>query len=623
MVRTLLRIYACSFLLFITFFTFGQGSIEADLDSVDKYLNEGEFTPAYLFSIKATMALDKLKIDDTEFKYNAYKKFIKSINYGIQRMSSPYSRLTFYKAEYNTYETTIGLAFELYQKTNDNQYLIEAFELVERNRNVLFLQSIKGNENLNFGGVPDSILIQESIYIADIKQVNDSLSFYKKRITSHSKKIIDRLELEKDELTASFKAFREKNQKQYQNFNALIERNRIISIPDIQQKLKPEQAFIEYFYGDRHIYAFVFTKNNIHFARVASTSMVKQLIIDFKRSNHHDEKQFVNISYKLFKTLFQPLTGYLNDIKKITLIADGALSYLPFEAFLTAAPKKWDYNFSTLPYLIYKYQFAYHQSATSYLNIKTIKLQKGKALALAPLFTDAVKNHIAGNDSLYNLLNPLLASQQLLKHLQGYYSTQLLTGIQATKRNFLKYQQAPLLHFATHTLVNDIAPLESRIALARSDTSDNGYLLLKDLYQMSLNAELVVLGSCETGQGVFSKGEGMVSLAYGFDLAGAASTVYSLWAVDEQATIDLMQLFYKNLAKGWDKDKALHEAKIKYLKTANEVSSEPFYWASFVFNGDTKPLSNVQRNSKNNWIFWLAIVLFVSGIFLFFSLKRR
>jgi CHAT domain-containing protein len=341
--------------------------------------------------------------------------------------------------------------------------------------------------------------------------------------------------------------------------------------------------------------------------------------VDFKNSLHRDEMRFVQTSFKLYQQLFQPLMKHLKNVKNIAIVADGALSYLPFDAFLIKAPQNWDYDFSTLEYLIYKYQIAYQQSATSFLHPKPVTSHRKKALALAPLFTENIKKSIANQDSLYLQLNPLLVSQQLLKDIKRLYSIKLLTGKAATFSNFLNHKNAPLLHFATHTLVNEVSPLESKIALARSDTSDNGYLLLKDLYQMSLNAELVVLGSCESGQGVFNRGEGMISLAYGFDLAGANSTVYSLWAVDERATVDLMRLFYQNLAKGWDKDKALHEAKLEYLQVANEVTSEPFYWASFVLNGHTRPLEQVKRN-KGSWWVWILVGfgILVFGYFRFF-----
>lgn len=598
-----------------------QNTIEADLDSIEHYLNEGEFTPAYLYSMKALKGLKSVPADDIEFRYKAYQKFIQVINHGIDRMSSPDARQLLYRAEYQTYETTIGLAYELFKQTNDLKYMQYAFDLVERNRNVLFLQSIKGNENLNIGGVPDSILAEESWYIAEIKQLNDSLSIYKETLNHTIHPIIDRLESEKNKLELEFDTFRIANAELYKNFNSITARKKKISIKNIQQQLHFKDAFIEYFYGDKYVYAFLIAKHHLRFIRLSPTPITQQSIVNFKNSLHRDEMRFVQTSSDLYQQLFQPLYHSLKNVKNITIVADGALSYLPFDAFLTKSPENWNYDFSTLDYLIYHFQINYQQSATSYLYPKPLSSNRKKALALAPLFTESVKKRIPNTDSLYLALNPLLASKALLKNIQRLYHTDVLIGTSATASNFLNYKNAPLLHFATHTLVNEISPLESKIALARSDTSDNGYLLLKDLYQMSLDAELVVLGSCETGEGVFSRGEGMVSLAYGFDLAGANSTVYSLWAVDERATVDLMRLFYQNLAKGWNKDKALHEAKIQYLREANEVTSEPFYWASFVLNGDARPLQQV-KPKRGNWWIWMIAFLGILGLGYFRFFRR-
>ena len=117
----------------------------------------------------------------------------------------------------------------------------------------------------------------------------------------------------------------------------------------------------------------------------------------------------------------------------------------------------------------------------------------------------------------------------------------------------------------------------------------------------------------------FIMGEGIMSLARGFMYAGCPSIVMSLWPVDDQSTSLLMKYFYTGLDNGLSKDKALRNAKIEYLRSADAVKSNPFYWAGFVPIGNTKPI--LLRHRSSHWT-WLSIS-FLSGLCLTWILKRR
>ena len=77
-------------------------------------------------------------------------------------------------------------------------------------------------------------------------------------------------------------------------------------------------------------------------------------------------------------------------------------------------------------------------------------------------------------------------------------------------------------------------------------------------------------------------GEGVMSLARSFVLAGSQSVLTSLWSVDDCATSDIMVEYYKCLKKGMSKDDAIAQAKLVYLKTADLNNSHPYYWGAFV-----------------------------------------
>jgi len=142
---------------------------------------------------------------------------------------------------------------------------------------------------------------------------------------------------------------------------------------------------------------------------------------------------------------------------------------------------------------------------------------------------------------------------------------------------------------------------------------------------MSLKVQLVVLSACETGYGKFQQGEGVMSLARSFMYAGVPSMLVSMWQVNDASTSAIMQLFYKNLAKGMDKAEALQQAKLKYIRqVANNNAAHPAYWASFVQLGDSRPIKIATKG--NGILLWVAIaagLLLISGLILFILRRKK
>lgn len=131
----------------------------------------------------------------------------------------------------------------------------------------------------------------------------------------------------------------------------------------------------------------------------------------------------------------------------------------------------------------------------------------------------------------------------------------------------------------------------SKIAFTSDNTSiDEGYLHTYELYNLRLNSELTILSACDTGYGKLVKGEGVMSIARGFLYAGSRSIMMSLWQVSDFATCKVVNYFYEGLSKGMEKDEALRKAKIKYIRSSDNIKSNPAYWAPFVLIGDAHRL---------------------------------
>jgi CHAT domain-containing protein/tetratricopeptide (TPR) repeat protein len=153
-----------------------------------------------------------------------------------------------------------------------------------------------------------------------------------------------------------------------------------------------------------------------------------------------------------------------------------------------------------------------------------------------------------------------------------------------------------VLHFATHAIVNDDAPLTSFLALDRRQ--QGGMLTAASVYGLHMHTSLVVLSACGTGRGKIS-GDGVAGLSRAFFYAGAASLVTTLWDVVDEPTARLMPAFYKGLAKGESRSAALRDAQLGLIHDLRQhrvrvetlsgksisLPETPAYWAGFSLSG--------------------------------------
>ncbi len=157
----------------------------------------------------------------------------------------------------------------------------------------------------------------------------------------------------------------------------------------------------------------------------------------------------------------------------------------------------------------------------------------------------------------------------------------------ATSAQLSRYRY---VHFATHGLLNSQHPELSGIVLSLVDEqgqAQDGFLRLHEIYNLKLSAELLVLSACQTGLGKEIKGEGLIGLTRGFMYAGSARVAASLWKVDDAATAELMARFYRGMLKeGHTPAAALRTAQVEMWQ--QKQWRAPYYWAAFVLQGEWK-----------------------------------
>ena len=298
------------------------------------------------------------------------------------------------------------------------------------------------------------------------------------------------------------------------------------------------------------------------------------------------------------------LRSKLNWGEKLIIIPDGILGYVPFEALLTEKPPRPD-AMSAYKYLIQDHQISYCYSATLLKEMRNkIHYQEPtqKLLAMAPFFLGNADTLLSQVDStelnagitLRDTLTALPNSGEEIARIQKILKGQAFYGKAATLAQFQKLAaQARILHLSTHGKADDRLGDYAYLAFGMPNADGTfDKLYARDLYNLSLNADLVVLSACETGIGKLQRGEGIVSLARAFAYAGAKSIVTTLWKISDEQSKYLMTSFYKYLSKGKEKDEALRQAKLDFLQK-NEKKTElihPFFWASFIEIGDMQSM---------------------------------
>ena len=166
------------------------------------------------------------------------------------------------------------------------------------------------------------------------------------------------------------------------------------------------------------------------------------------------------------------------------------------------------------------------------------------------------------------------------------FDTAPLIGREATKSEVLRrLPSAALIHIAAHGRMEtgEIALAPNTTRASQIPANEDFLLTMKDVTSAQIRARLVVLSCCHSGRGEI-KAEGVVGIARAFLGAGARAVLVSLWAIDDDATLEFMKNFYSHLVKGISASESLNKA-MKHMRESDEFN-EVKHWAPFVLIGD-------------------------------------
>ncbi|MDI1353999.1 MAG: CHAT domain-containing protein [bacterium] len=369
----------------------------------------------------------------------------------------------------------------------------------------------------------------------------------------------------------------------------------------IQVQLKPNECAVEIvelndykngFTGENSYIALLLKPGSVKLISLGSGKVIHPAIEAFRDKTINLKPE--NEAYALtWKALDEELAG----ISKIYLSLDGAYHQLSINALKEGSGK----------YMADKYLIQFAGNTSDVLDIKKAELSAVKpstALLIGnPLYgKGGVIEQLPGTEAEVKNIAKLLTANKV--------KTTALYGDKATEAKVKEVSSPSILHIATHGyFLADLSQMETNKVLGVDITaakenpllrcgvllagcenvfdenfrpphnSENGVLTAYEAMSLDLDkTDLVVLSACETGLGSVKQGEGVYGLQRAFLIAGAQSIIMSLWSVSDDATMQLMTLFYTNYAKTGNKSQAFAQA-IKQLKTKYK---EPFYWSAFI-----------------------------------------
>ena len=575
-----------------------------------------EIPAAYLSLLQSKARSLLAKSQDQATLLEAYQTYAKATRFlDATRLiyEDDLSRQTLVASNFEIFEGALSCLHALIEKGEAGEDWEEAaFNHFEKSKSLSLLDALLRSKGLNFNDLPETLKERENMIL-------DKIGYWEKRrydwlnssSETDSRDSIIQLNQEIAKWKGEHRTLMEEVKQMDARYYQLKYDQQLISSEQVRKELLfGEKGLIEYFLGQEHLYIFLLTPDQKQLFKVPFDfqlerwmANIREAITAFPTASTESANIFLEVfadyTHRIYEKVFAPLADQALP-QELIIIPDGALSYLPFELLLEKYPEK-IYRFKSYTYLIKRHQISYafsatllHQMVTNY-QVKPSKF----FLGIAPSFAeDGPFDPLAYNQQEVERIGELMQPAQVSK-----YAT-----VEEFKAEAPAYN---IIHLATHGVLNDKADAFSYIALSPdSIEQDQGVLFTRDLYDMRLNAAMVVLSACETGLGKYQRGEGIISLARGFAYAGAKSTLTTLWSIDDETTKELMYQFYENIQQNLPKDEALHQAKIRFLEEQSNIKAHPFYWAPFILIGDVGPIA---VGTGWSW-WWLSIpVLLIMG----------
>lgn len=546
-----------------------------DLPELRDYYNADILLSSLQSKAKAMEALhfeSSLKLKDIDGALAAYLACDELITKIRQLRLNEADKLRLGAVAFEVYENGISTALYLAERTFRKSYYQQlAFNFCERNKSAVLLDAINDAKARHFAGIPDTELALED-------SLKDQIIFLDQQLAGRNTAEKD-LSLKTQLFTyeSALRDFIARLENQYPEYFKLKYSNSMATVESLQPLLNETTAVLSYFAGEETIYVFLVTDKKYKAYTFKKDKGFTKNVTGLRNAIMYRESlMFEKISRILFEQLMPKLPA---NILSLVVLPDGVIGTVPFEALVVSKDKAGE-----VKYLLQDLAISYDYSATLLADRITTKgSETGEGILLsAPLSfekNEVQMQRLPDTEKEVNEIRFLFTSsaQQAKVALSASASESLI------KSNELS--QYKYLHFATHGMVDESQPKLSRIFLS-PDEQEDGSLYAGEIYELSINADLVNLSACETGLGKVTRGEGIIGLSRALMYAGAKNLVVSLWQVADASTAELMIEFYKqHIYHSGNRlfSDDLRKAKLNLLQS--DQYRDPYYWAPFILVG--------------------------------------
>ncbi len=622
--------------------------LEEQRGDLDKALDYGRRTLAIYQQISPEGSLTAFELSSqanimrrtqqTESAAKLYEQSLATLDRQLDRLGGSDDLRSRFRARHLT------PYFEYVDLLVKQQQVDKALEVLERYRARSLMETM-ASAHVDIRKDTDSALLkQESTLKADLNAKSE------KRIRlvagPHSAETLSALDKEIDNLASEYQEVEGRIRDTSPAYTSITQL-RPLTARQIQETLLDENTLLlEYALGEEQSYVFAIARDSMAVFEIPSRKKVEKLArnvyqlltsvnltyvnsdakVNPKTHQQPDQAKakFIEAATELSTMVLGPVSALLKN-KRIAVVADGALQYIPFTAlpdpntarskFTGGQPLVINHEVIDLPSAsvlsVLRRQEQTRDPAPRTIAVLAdpvfdkldsrviARNSDPKPAASAPINLESTKSLFrsatdvgierGGQDVLPRLLFSRKEADAILAFVPKDTGRELLdfsaSRAAATSPELSKYR---IIHFATHGLVDSDHPELSGLVLSMVDERgepQNGFLQLQDIYNLNLPADLVVLSACETALGKDISGEGLIGLTRGFMYAGASRVVASLWKVSDVATAKLMAEFYRAMEKdGMPASAALRAAQIKMWK--QQRWHDPYYWAAFQIQGE-------------------------------------
>ena len=556
--------------------------------------------------------------EDSGEKLRILEKGLETIELAIkliERIRNNYpseeSKIYLAENEKETYIFATHLVYTLSSVKPDRYKAEHVYNIATRAKAAILRNEISGNELLLSSEVPDSLKMLQKELAKDIAAYNHLIVNERRKTNPDEIKISDwkdalfGMNRRNEEVTSEINIKFPK----YQDLLQVTEPDQ----PDIiQDKLEPDETIVDYLLsnryenGRRRIYTFIITKNRLECNETSLDSLFALNADIIRKGSGSDFLNYTGALNYMYENLISPSEDFFAG-DKVIIIPDEEIAWIPFDAFLKNKPEIFQTDFEGLSYLIHDYAFSYGYSSSLIFGKNDLK-KKPEVFSFSPDYNKAAFRGMG--------LGILNGADEEIGSIYKWFKGKKFTGSDASEENFLKSAENNVVfHLAMHALPDSA---NSKYSYFLFDTepgkTDDGKLYNYEISLARLNSPMVVLSACNSGTGTLNEGEGLMSLARGFILAGASSVIKTAWEVNDELSASIITRFYYYLSKGKQKDEAMRLAKLEYLKNVSPTFANPYYWAAYEVMGDNAPIT---RNRKLFFLFIGLIAVAIVSLFYF------